>query len=369
VGTLAAHAAIALTNAELLEQTVKRAAQLEVLQAASARMSAATTIEEIGETIVDETARIIEYHNARVYVVEASDDVVPIAFKGRVGAYEQVDMHVLACKLGVGFTGWVAQHGEPLLVNDANADPRGETIVGTDDVDESMLVVPMRYDGTDRRQHVRVTGYTYPGPGAEPDVADEIIISPDSGSVLALIDNYVYMVTLPVIGGQTPTISISDPSSAAFPVKRLTMIGGEFVGWTNDGRQAYWSAGRSFLKWDPVLADSLDKIKQRTDSIRGDSLKTDAFKALADSVQKRLRSRSDSLAKQPAYEPQRVDVTIHVPRDVPKGTVVLRGARIISMKGDEVIENGDVVVTDNRLVSVGARGNAPAGAHVIDVSG
>ena len=29
----------------------------------------------------------------------------------------------------------------------------------------------------------------------------------------------------------------------------------------------------------------------------------------------------------------------------------------------------DVVVTDNRIVSIGARGNAPAGARVIDVSG
>ena len=72
---------------------------------------------------------------------------MPIAFEGRVGAYEQVDFDLLRCKLGEGFTGWVAQHGEPLLVNDANGDPRGQTIPGTDDVDESMLVVPMRYDG------------------------------------------------------------------------------------------------------------------------------------------------------------------------------------------------------------------------------
>ena len=35
---------------------------------------------------------------------------------------------------------------KPLLINDANADARGSTIPGTDDVDESMLVVPMRYD-------------------------------------------------------------------------------------------------------------------------------------------------------------------------------------------------------------------------------
>lgn len=230
-------------------------------------------------------------------------------------------------------------------------------------------LVSMRYDGTDRRAHIRVTGYTYPGPGAEPDPAGEIIIAPDSERVLAVVGNYVYLVTLPLVGGQTPTINVSDPSSAAFPTKRLTMVGGDFVGWTPDGRQAYWSIGRSFLRWDPAVADSMDRLKQRSDSIRADSLKTDAFKALPDSVQKRLRSRSDSLGKQPAYEPQRVDVTIRVPRDVPQGTVVLRGARIISMNGDAIIENGDVVVTGNRIVSVGARGNAPAGARVIDVAG
>jgi hypothetical protein len=214
-----------------------------------------------------------------------------------------------------------------------------------------------------------VTGYTYPGPGSQPDPAGEIIINPDSSKVLALVGNYVYSVTMPMIGGETPSINVSDPSSSAFPTKRLTMVGGDFVGWTNDGKQAYWSIGRSFLRWDPVVADSMDKVKQRTDSIRADSLKTDAFKALADSVQKRLRSRSDSLSKQPAYEPERINVAIRVARDVPKGTVVLRGARIISMKGDEVIENGDVVVTDNRIVSVGPQGSAPAGARVIDVAG
>ena len=227
----------------------------------------------------------------------------------------------------------------------------------------------MRYDGTDRRAHIRVTGYTYPGPGAEPDNADEILISPDSDRVLAQVGNYVYMVTLPVMGGQTPVVNVSDPSSAAFPVKRLTMIGGDFIGWTSDARQAYWSIGRSFLKWDPVVADSLDKIKARSESGRADSWKSDACKALADSVQKRLRARADSLAKQPAYEPQRVDVTINVPRDMPRGTVVLRGARIITMKGDEVIEHGDIVVKDNRIVSVGPQGAVPAGARVIDVAG
>ena len=146
ITTLATHASIALTNAELFEGTEAKAAQLAVLQAAAARLSRAATVAEVGRTVVEETRRIIDYHNARVYLVELPDDVVPIAFEGTVGAYEQVDMDLLRCHLGEGFTGWVAQNGRPLLIGDANVDPRGATITGTDDVDESMLIVPMRYD-------------------------------------------------------------------------------------------------------------------------------------------------------------------------------------------------------------------------------
>jgi diguanylate cyclase (GGDEF)-like protein len=145
--TLATHASIALSNAELLEQTEARAAQLEVLQAASGRLNRADSVEAVGRTVVEETRRIIDYHNARVYLVEPPDQVVPIAFEGRVGAYDDVDFELLRCRVGEGFTGWVAEHGETLLINDANDDPRGATIAGTDEVDESMLVVPMRYDG------------------------------------------------------------------------------------------------------------------------------------------------------------------------------------------------------------------------------
>ena len=35
---------------------------------------------------------------------------------------------------------------------------------------------------------------------------------------------------------------------------------------------------------------------------------------------------------------------------------MLRGARILTMKGNEVIEKGDIVVKDNRIVAVGPQG-------------
>jgi hypothetical protein len=50
---------------------------------------------------------------------------------------------------------------------------------------------------------------------------------------------------------------------------------------------------------------------------------------------------------------------------------VLRGAKIVTMRGDEIIADGEVVVTDHRIAAVGTRGSAsvPEGAKVIDVSG
>jgi diguanylate cyclase (GGDEF)-like protein len=142
----AAAGAVLAAGALGFRRARERAAHLRVLQAASARMSRATTMEAVGRAIVEETRRIIDYHNARVYVLEPPDMIVPIAFEGRVGAYEHVDLDLLRTRLGEGFTGWVASRGEPLLIDDANKDPRGATIPGTDDVDESMIVVPMRYD-------------------------------------------------------------------------------------------------------------------------------------------------------------------------------------------------------------------------------
>jgi len=64
----------------------RRTAQLGVLQQAAHRMSASLTNEDVGRAVVEETGRVIDYHNARVYLVEAPDMLVPVAFEGRVGA-------------------------------------------------------------------------------------------------------------------------------------------------------------------------------------------------------------------------------------------------------------------------------------------
>jgi diguanylate cyclase (GGDEF)-like protein len=124
----------------------RRGAQLQVLQHAARRMSASLMPADVGRAVVEETRRVIDYHNARVYLLEPGDELIPVAFEGRVGAYDKVDLAILRTSVGEGFTGWVARHRTAIRVDDANDDSRGATIPGTDDVDESMLVVPMVHE-------------------------------------------------------------------------------------------------------------------------------------------------------------------------------------------------------------------------------
>jgi hypothetical protein len=62
---------------------------------------------------------------------------------------------------------------------------------------------------------------------------------------------------------------------------------------------------------------------------------------------------------------------VSLPRAMAAGAVVLRGATAITMRGDEVVRNADVVVTDGRIVGVGRRGAVPVprAARVVNVAG
>jgi imidazolonepropionase-like amidohydrolase/Tol biopolymer transport system component len=71
-----------------------------------------------------------------------------------------------------------------------------------------------------------------------------------------------------------------------------------------------------------------------------------------------------------------VAIPLRVPVDVPRGTLVLSGARIITMRqgggpGPEVIEHGDLVIRDNRILAVGPAGTLPLprGARRISLVG
>ena len=129
------------------EREARRVAELELLQRAAHRMTGAPSVGAIGRTVVEETAGLIPYHTARVDVVEPPDVLLPVAFEGPVPG-GHVDLDRLRTRVGTGFAGWVAQHGRPLRIDDASADPRATADHGSDQAGRSLLVVPMLHDAT-----------------------------------------------------------------------------------------------------------------------------------------------------------------------------------------------------------------------------
>jgi Tol biopolymer transport system component len=231
------------------------------------------------------------------------------------------------------------------------------------------VLVSFRWDGTDRREHVRVTGYKPPGEGprSQPSTADDIRMAPGGGRALAAVDNLLYLVTVPEVGDSAPRISVLNPAGAAMPVRKLTRVAGEFIGWSPDGRTAFWSLGRFFFRYDVATGDSVAQLAARDTTARDSAQgRSGGGGAKPDSA-----GADTAKARGPHYDAQRIEVVITAPRDVPHGSAVLRGARVITMHGDEVIENGDVVVTDNRIAQVcnGRCASVPRGARVLDASG
>lgn len=181
-------------------------------------------------------------------------------------------------------------------------------------------LVSIRLDGYDRRVHARVTGKGTP---PQQPAASVMRVSPDRTRAFLELQGKHYIVTLPRSGRETVNISLAAPTSN-LPVKKMSVYGGDYLDYARDGKTVSWSWGTKLYR----QAVNEDK-------------------------------------------PQEFDIKVAAPRHRPKGTVVLSGARVVTMKGEEVIEKADVVVTDNRIAAVGPKGKVtiPAGAKTVDVSG
>jgi diguanylate cyclase (GGDEF)-like protein/excisionase family DNA binding protein len=139
--------ATAIGNARLMASVEDLAARLRAIQDLSARLSSIQDTRGIGDTIVAEAHNLISYDTLRVYRVDrATGWCEPIAFKGIFMGSPDPEPELLRVRIGEGLTGWVAAHGEPILLGDAHADARS-LIVGDTSGPESMLLVPMTHEG------------------------------------------------------------------------------------------------------------------------------------------------------------------------------------------------------------------------------
>ncbi len=121
--------------------------QLRALSTLAERLNELTDEARIGETICAELRGLVDYHNVRVYVLDEDGTTLEaIAARGLQSEYEDETLESLRVGVGEGITGTAVALGRSLNVPDANRCEFALDIPGTDDLDESIVAVPMRYD-------------------------------------------------------------------------------------------------------------------------------------------------------------------------------------------------------------------------------
>ncbi len=129
---------------------VRSIAHLKMLQSLAGKLNRLNDVSEIGRTIATELRLLIDYHNCRV-VLRHGDELRPIAF---VGDYDEAvgdAVDAYSARVGVGVMGRAVELGEPLLIPNALECEFAYRIPGTEELEESLAVVPLRYGS-------RVTG-------------------------------------------------------------------------------------------------------------------------------------------------------------------------------------------------------------------
>jgi imidazolonepropionase-like amidohydrolase/Tol biopolymer transport system component len=221
---------------------------------------------------------------------------------------------------------WIpAGGGEATLVRESGRLPRfsrdGGRVYFVEDVaDDKQAFRSVRLDGGDERT---ILSSKY---------ATQFVPSPDEEWLAFTELFHAYLVPLPKTGKE---VDLSGKVKTV-PLKRVTRDAGSWLHWSGDSKKLHWTIGPEY--YTRAIAESFEFVPGAPDSIA-------------------------------PPDTSGVDVGLVLDTDVPTGVIALTNARIITMKGDEVIEKGTVVVERNRIRAVGESVEVPGGAHVIDCAG
>ncbi|MDH7637726.1 amidohydrolase family protein [Sphingomonas oryzagri] len=166
-------------------------------------------------------------------------------------------------------------------------------------------------------------------PGSVP--ADDLRISPGGRYLLAGIAQQLFLVEVPE-GGK-----VADLTDPALPKRRITTGGVDYFEW-GAGDEIQWSVGSSFRR-EPLSA---------------------------------VLPLATGAPALPPSQPPAIAMNVEVPRAVPEGKLLLRGARVLTMaQGDRIIDDADILVDHDRIAAVGPRGSftLPADTTIRDVTG
>lgn len=163
-------------------------------------------------------------------------------------------------------------------------------------------------------------------------------VSPD-GKWIAFQQHFNTFVAPFMPSGKTMPI---DQDTTAFPVAKVSKASGDYLNWRADSKELTWAFGPTLYRRE--LKDTFAFLKGAPETL-------------------------------PEAVDKGIDVGFTQKADKPEGMLALVGGRVVTMrnadKEQEVIENGVVLIENNRIKAVGKQGEVkiPSSAKTIDISG
>ena len=141
----------------------------------------------------------------------------------------------------------------------------------------------------------------------------------------------------------TPMVTVGTPlelssTNKSIPLTRVTADGGTYIHWSNDSQKLFWTLGEQYFSRE--ISSAFNFSDSGNQSVR----------------------KPDTAG---------LSIGLKLKSDAPTGLLALKGARIVTMKGDEVIEEGTILIENNKIIAIGkaAEMTIPDQAKVIDVTG
>ncbi len=124
-------------------------------------------------------------------------------------------------------------------------------------------------------------------------------------------------------------------NNKSLPLTKVSKDAGTYIHWSKDSQRLNWTLGPKYFSKDINSSFGFLEGPEKT-------------------------AKSDSLG---------LDIDLRLKSDIPDSKIAITNARIITMKGDEVIENGTIVIDKNKITAIGTNVSVPEGARVINASG
>ncbi len=164
--------------------------------------------------------------------------------------------------------------------------------------------------------------------------ANRLVPSPDNKWLLFSHLHKAYVAPLIVTG---KPIDI-DNNTKTFPVAQVAKDAGVNLHWSADSKSLHWTLGDEYFT--NTVAERFTFLKNSPDSI-------------------------------PPITEEGIKIGLQIKTDVPNGIIAFTNARIITMEGDDVLENASLLVNGNKIEALGTSEQItiPPRAKVYDMKG